>query len=197
MRRLVALVSMACGAPAIVRAQVVPDSLRHGPEVVLAYDERTDSTTLRVSAYAIVDTSRTPPDTFAVELRQQWRGRETIPPVGSVELGIGRTRTTGLRGGRSVLGGNPRQAAVVLMLASGRQIRLERNEYASDAGRAVPTFETAWYRIPPADLRRVAETREIRVRVGDRELWVDPGWRNVVADVVAGQGAPGGVRVRT
>ena len=49
------------------------------------------------------------------------------------------------------------------------------------------TFETAWYRIAPADLRRIAEARELRVRVGDRELWIDPAWRGVAAEMVTGQ----------
>ncbi len=188
MRRL--LVALACCAPwplARARAQATPDSVVRRREVRTEYDELADSTTRRVSAYVFVDTTRTPPDTFAVELSQRWRGRGTPAPVGPLELGIGRMRVEGLRGGRSFLAGTPRRPAVVFLVDGGRRIRLEQGEYASDAGRVV-TFETAWYRISPADLRRVAETHELRVQVGDRELWIDPAWRGVAAEMLARQG---------
>ena len=190
MRRL--LVALACVTPGPLSqayAQARPDSVARGPEVRMEYDELADSTTRRLSAYAIVDTSLTPPDTFAVELSQRWRGRGTAAPVGPVELGLGRTRAEGLRGGRSLLGTTPRRAAVVFLLDGTRQVRLEQTEYVSDAGRTM-TFETAWYRLSHADLRRIAECRELRVRVGDRELWIDPAWRTVAAEMAAGQAPP-------
>jgi hypothetical protein len=191
------LVALACVAPVPLShafAQTTPDSLPRGREAATAYDELADSTTRRVSVYAIVDTSRTPPDTFAVELSQRWRGRGTTAPVESVELGLGHTRVEGLRAGQSLLWSTPRRPAVVFLLDGARRIRLEQTEYASDGGR-VMTFETARYRISPADLRRIAEARELRVRVGDRELWIDPAWRTVAAEMVAGQ-APAGEPVR-
>jgi hypothetical protein len=58
------------------------------------------------------------------------------------------------------------------------------------------TFETARYRLSAADLRRIAECKELRVWVGDRELWIDPGWRRVAADMVAGQEPPATESVR-
>jgi hypothetical protein len=199
---LVALaVALACLAPAPrARAQTRPDSagadsVVRRMEVKVEYDSLADSTTRRISAYAVVDTTPVPPDTFAVELSQRWRGRGTPAPVGPVELGLGRTRAAGLRGGRSFLGATPRRPAVVFVIDGARQVRLEQSEYASDAGRVV-TFETAWYRVSPGDLRRIAESRELRVRVGDRELWIDPAWRRVAAEMLAGQGRPNGPATR-
>ena len=184
------LLALACvalvAAPRRAHAQATPDSVVRSRTMQTEYDERTDSTTRRVSAYAVVDTTRTPPDTFAVELSQRWRGRGTDAPVGALELGLGRTRATGLRGGRSILGSLPRRPAVTFLVDGGRRIRLEQGEYASDAGPLV-TFETAWYRVAPGDLRRIAESRELRVQVGDREFWIDPAWRRVAADMLAGQ----------
>jgi hypothetical protein len=194
-------VALACVAPLApgprsqAHAQATPDSVVRSRVVRTEYDELTDSTTRRVSAYAVVDTTRTPPDTFAVELSQRWRGRGAAAPVGAVELGLGRTRAEGLRGGRSLLGSAPRRPPVVFLLDGARRIRLEQTEYASDAGRVV-TFETAWYRMAPADLRRVAASTALRVWVGDRELWVDPAWRAVAAAMVAGQAPPGADPVR-
>lgn len=193
---LVAL-AVACLAPAAgAHAQTRPDSARSDSvvrrlEVKVEYDSLADSTTRRISAFAVVDTSRTPPDTFALELSQRWRGRGTPAPVGAVELGIGRTRAEGLRGGRSLLGATPRRPAVVFVIDGARQVRLEQSEYASDAGRVI-TFETAWYRLSAGDLRRLAESRELRVRVGERELWIDPAWRRVAAEMAAAQGRPNG-----
>jgi hypothetical protein len=169
------------------------------------YDSLADSTTRHVSAYAIVDTSLTPPDTFALELSQRWRGRGTAAPVAPVDLGLGRTRAEGLRGsgggdGRSLLWPAPRRPTVLFLLDGpdgARRVRLEQTEYASDAGRSGGmTFETAWYRISPGDLRRLAESTQLRVRVGDRELWLDPAWRSVAAEMVAGQAPPGAEPVR-
>lgn len=186
-RFLAALACAALSAPAPrAHAQAAPDSAVRSRTMQTEYDERTDSTTRRVSAYAVVDTTRTPPDTFAVELSQRWRGRGTDAPVGALELGLGRTRATGLRGGRSILGSTPRRPAVTFVVDGGRRIRLEQGEYASDAG-ALVTFETAWYRVTPGDLRRIAEARELRFQVGDREFWIDPAWRRVAADMLAGQ----------
>lgn len=188
MRR--SLLALACAAPLAAgpraHAQAPPDSAVRGRLMITEYDELADSTTRRVSAYALVDTSRAPPDTFAVELRQRWRGRDAAAPVAAVELGIGRTRAEGLRGGRSLLGSAPRRPAVAFLVDGARRVRLEQSEYASDAGR-VPTFETAWYRMTPAELQRVAAARELRVQVGDRELWLDPAWRAVAAAMAAGR----------
>ena len=191
MRRL--LVALACVAPAPLSqayAQARPDSVTRA-EVKTEYDELADSTTRRVSVYAIVDTSLAPPDTIAVELSQRWRGRGTAAPVGPVELGLGRTRVGGLRAGGSLLGATPKRPAVVFLLDGARRIRLEQTEYVSDGGRTM-TFETARYRMSSADLRHIAESRELRVRVGDRELWIDPAWRRVAAEMLAGQA--GGAR---
>jgi hypothetical protein len=90
--------------------------------------------------------------------------------------------------GRSLLGGAVDRAAVVFLLDGTRRIRLERAEYVSSAGARI-TFETARYRISPADLRRIADAQTLRVQVGGRELWIDPGWRRVVAELLAD--APG------
>lgn len=187
MRALVMV--LACGAGVTLNpsspahAQSTPDSLVRRRIVVTEYDERTDSTTRRVSAYALVDTSRTPPDTFALELRQMWRGPGPVARGGPIDLGVGRTRAEGLRGGRSLLGSVPRPPLVVL-LDEGRPIRLAQAEYTSDGGR-VPTFETAWYRVSAADLRRIAASGTLRVRIGDRELWIDAAWRAVAAELLA------------
>ena len=196
-RTLVAL-ALACLAPGPrANAQTSPDSATRGPRVRVEYDERTDSTTRSLSAYAIVDTSATPPDTFALELSQGWKGRGTVAPVAAVEVGLGRTRAEGFLAGKSPLGNAPRGAAVVFLLDGTRRIRLERAEYVSNAPSAAGriTFETARYRMSAADLRLIAECAALRVRIGDRELWIDPAWRRVAAEMVAGQ-APAGTPVR-
>jgi hypothetical protein len=87
------------------------------------------------------------------------------------------------------------KSTVVFVVDGARRIRLERTEYVSNAG-DVMTFETARYRLSAADLRRIAECKELRVWVGDRELWIDPGWRRVAADMVAGQEPPATEPVR-
>jgi hypothetical protein len=179
MRLRLLLVALACCAPTVAGAQA-----RTGPEVKVDYDQVTDSTTRSVSAYAIVDTSVTPPDTFAVELSQRWKGRGTAPPVAAVELALGRARAEGLHAARSLLWNGTRRPAVVFLLDGARRIRLEQSEYVSNGGGTI-TFETARYRLAPADLRRIAAAAALRVQVGDRELWIDPAWRHVVADVVA------------
>ena len=195
MRRLLLVLACCATAPLAAAAQASPDSVVRRRIVRTEYDSLADSTTRRVSAYAIVDTSLAPPDTFAVELSQRWRGQHTTAPVGPFDLGLGRTRAEGLRPGRSLLRSPPRRPDVVFVLDGGRRVRLEQTEYASDGGR-VMTFETGWYRISPADLRRVAESRELRVRVADQELWIDPAWRSVAAEMLAGQTPSGGEPVR-
>jgi hypothetical protein len=103
-----------------------------------------------------------------------------------VELGLGRARPAGLSATRALSWNMRRRPSVVFLLDGVRRIRLEQDEYVSNGG-ATMTFETARYRLAPADLRRIAECREIRVWVGDRELWIDPAWRGVAAEMVAGQ----------
>jgi hypothetical protein len=196
MRRvLVALACVACAAPNALsqappaRPAAGPDSLTHGPRgplVKTEYDDLTDSTTRSLSAYAIVDTSLTRPDTLAVELLQRWKGRGAVAPVAAVELGLGRTRVEGLPASRTLMRTASGRPAVVFVLDGGRRIRLEQSEYASNGGAAM-TFETARYRLSAGDLRLIAESKELRVRVGDRDLWIDPAWRRVAADMVAGQ----------
>jgi hypothetical protein len=181
-----ALGALALGAlapGALARAGAQPP---RAPQVKTEYDEYTDSTTRSLSAYVLVDTSVAPPDTFAVELRQRWKGRGTTAPVAPVELGLGRTLAPGRRATRSLMGTGTRRPTVTLQLDGARRIRLERSEYVSNAGDTM-TFETARYWLSAADLRRVAECNELRVWLGDRELWVDQAWRRVAADMVAGQ----------
>ena len=189
MRRL--FLALACAA-AVSRApaQTPPDTAAHGARVRTEYDDATDSTTRSVSAYVVVDTSLAPPDTLAVELVRRWKGRGTVAPDAPVELGLGHTRVEGMPAGKSLLGGTIDRSAVVFLLDGTRRIRLERAEYVSSAGARI-TFETARYRISPADLRRIADCQTLRVQVGGRELWIDPGWRRVVAELLADTGAPG------
>ncbi|AHG91691.1 hypothetical protein J421_4154 [Gemmatirosa kalamazoonensis] len=160
---------------------------RGDPHPKTEYDAFTDSTTRSVSVYAIVDTTLAPPDSFAVELVQRWKGRGTSPPSDApLELGLGRTSAGGLTVSRALKPSGPGRAAVVFLLDGGRRIRLEQSEYVSNGGERM-TFETARYRISTADLRRVAESQELRVRIGERELWIDPGWRRVAAEMVGGR----------
>ena len=181
MRRFPAVLALLCAAR--VSAQP-PAQAPHDPEVKTEYDAVVDSTTRSVSAYAIVDTSVAPPDTFALELIQRWKGQGTAAPGGPIELGLGRTLPQGLPAARSILRGAAGRPDVVFLLDDGRKVRLERDQYVSNAGERL-TFETARYRISVADLRRVAEARELRLLVGTRQLWLDPGWRRVAAEVVA------------
>ena len=194
-RLLVALVCCTAGALADAQAraqapvQPPADSVvRRLPsrEIRTEYDSLTDSTTRSFSAYVVVDTSVTPPDTFAVELRQRWRGRGEVAPSAPVELGLGRSRATGLRTDRSPLSPAARRPDVVFLLDAGRRIRLQQAEYVSNAG-ARSTFETARYWLSSPDLRRIAGATAIRLWVGDRELWIEPAWRSVAAAVAAGQ----------
>jgi hypothetical protein len=184
-RPLAVLALLASCALREASAQEQPDSATRRPQVKTEYDELTDSTTRSLSAYVIVDTSVTPPDTFAVELTQRWKGRGLTAPVAAVELGLGRTRLHGPPAPRRLM----TKPTVVFLVDGTRRIRLERTEYVSNAG-DVMAFETARYRLSPGDLRLIAACRNLRVWIGDRELWIDPAWRVVVADMVAGQAAP-------
>lgn len=190
-----ALASLALGALSRASAQEPPGRPARGPEVKVEYDALTDSTTRSLSAYAVVDTSLAPPDTFAVELSQRWKGRGAVAPVAAVELGLGRTRAEGLRASGLLRPSASRPPTVVLLLDGARRIRLEQSEYVSNAGGRL-TFETARYRMSPAELRLVAGCRALRVWVGGRELWIDPAWRGVAADMVAGQTPAGALPVR-
>jgi hypothetical protein len=181
-----ALAVCTSSARSVAAAQGKPGPLTRATQVTTEYDPTTDSTTRSLAAYVIVDTSLTPPDTLAVELSQRWKGRALTAPVASVELGLGRTRAEGLRANRTPLWNTRRRPAVVFLLEGAARVRLEQTEYVSNGGERT-TFETARYQISPADLRLIAECKELRVRVGDRELWLDPVWRRVVAEMVAGQ----------
>jgi len=182
MRRLPAVLALACAARA--SAQAPAAQAPREPEVKTEYDAVVDSTTRSVSAYAVVDTSVAPPDTFALELIQRWKGPAAASAQsGPIELGLGRTLPQGLPAARSILRGAAGRPDVVFVLDGARRVRLERDQYVSNAGERL-TFETARYRIAVADLRRVAEARELRLLVGTRALWLDPGWRRLAAEVV-------------
>jgi hypothetical protein len=200
----VALALVASSALSRASAQARPDTLAHdalshdalshdtrahGARATTEYNDVTDSTTHSLSAFALVDTLAAPPDTFAVELSQRWKGRGTVAPVAPVELALGRARAEGLRASRTIAANGRRSPAVVFLLDGTRRIRLEQDEYVSNGGERL-TFETARYRISPTELRLIAECQELRVRVGDRELWIDPAWRHVAADMLAAQSPP-------
>jgi hypothetical protein len=184
MRRLPAVLALVCAARTSAQASAQPPvQTPRDPEVKTEYDAGVDSTTRSVSAYAVVDTSVAPPDTFALELTQRWKGQGSVASGGPLELGLGRTLPQGLAAARSILRGAAGRPDVVFVLDGARRVRLERDQYVSNAGERL-TFETARYRISVADLRRVAEAKELRLLVGARELWLDPGWRRVAAEVV-------------
>jgi len=200
MRRFLVVASMCGGSGALAQAnaQTSPDSVvRRLPsrEIRTEYDSLTDSTTRSLSAYVVVDTSRTPPDTFAMELVQRWRGRGSVAPVGAVELGLGRSRLSGLAAARSLLSPYVGRPVLVFLLDGARRIRLPQAEYVSNAG-ATSTFETARYQLSSTDLRRIAEAATIRLWIGDRELWIDDAWRSVAAAMLAGQAPVPGLPVR-